>query len=194
MAVISGRPIAQIDEFLQPLQLAVAGVHGSERRGADGEMHLLHTHPLDHVEAAARRWPRHPGCWWRTSAAPRAALPAAARAGGPVPGRDAAGGRRIARPDAAAREDGGRGQAGRREQGPGDRGLPGGAAVRRPPRRSSSATTSPTRSAFPPCSGSAAWASRWAKAPPWPGSACPTPATLRRELEAALAGRPTRTE
>ena len=54
MAVISGRPIAQIDEFLQPLQLAVAGVHGSERRGADGEMHLLHTHPLDHVEAAAR--------------------------------------------------------------------------------------------------------------------------------------------
>ena len=54
MAVISGRPIAQIDDFLQPLELAVAGVHGSERRGADGEMHLLHTHPLDHVEAAAR--------------------------------------------------------------------------------------------------------------------------------------------
>ena len=54
MAVISGRPIAQIDEFLQPLQLAVAGVHGSERRSSDGEMHLLHTHPLDHVETAAR--------------------------------------------------------------------------------------------------------------------------------------------
>ena len=54
MAVISGRPIVQIDEFLHPLQLAVAGVHGSERRGANGEMHLLHTHPLDHVEAAAR--------------------------------------------------------------------------------------------------------------------------------------------
>jgi trehalose 6-phosphate phosphatase len=54
LAVISGRPIAQIDAFLEPLQLAVAGVHGAERRDADGRMHLLHTHPLDHVEEAAR--------------------------------------------------------------------------------------------------------------------------------------------
>jgi trehalose 6-phosphate phosphatase len=62
VAVISGRPIAQIDDFLQPLRLAVAGVHGAERRGADGKMHLLDTHPLDHVEEAARLLAaRHPG-------------------------------------------------------------------------------------------------------------------------------------
>jgi trehalose 6-phosphate phosphatase len=54
VALISGRPIAQIDEFLHPLQLPVAGVHGTERRGADGKVHLLHTQPLDHVEEAAR--------------------------------------------------------------------------------------------------------------------------------------------
>lgn len=54
VAVISGRPIAQLDAFLQPLQLPVAGVHGAERRDARGELHLLHTHPLDRVEAAAR--------------------------------------------------------------------------------------------------------------------------------------------
>jgi trehalose 6-phosphate phosphatase len=55
VGVISGRPIEQIDDFLQPLQLAVAGVHGAERRGADGRMHLLNTHPMDLVEAAARQ-------------------------------------------------------------------------------------------------------------------------------------------
>ena len=62
VAVISGRPIAQIDAFLDPLQLAVAGVHGAERRGADGQLHLLDTHPLDHVEIAARALAaQHPG-------------------------------------------------------------------------------------------------------------------------------------
>jgi trehalose 6-phosphate phosphatase len=54
IAVISGRPIAQIDEFLAPMQLALAGVHGAERRGADGTMTLLDTHPLDRVEEVAR--------------------------------------------------------------------------------------------------------------------------------------------
>jgi trehalose 6-phosphate phosphatase len=54
LAVISGRPIAQIDAFLEPLELPIAGVHGAERRDADGRLHLLHTHPLDHVEQAAR--------------------------------------------------------------------------------------------------------------------------------------------
>ncbi|HEY0826098.1 MAG TPA: trehalose-phosphatase [Ramlibacter sp.] len=62
IAVISGRPIAQIDEFLSPLQLPVAGVHGAERRGAGGEVYLLDTHPLDLVEAAARALAQeHPG-------------------------------------------------------------------------------------------------------------------------------------
>ena len=62
VAVISGRPIAQIDEFLQPLKLPVAGVHGAERRGADGQLHLFNTHPLDHVqEAACALAALHPG-------------------------------------------------------------------------------------------------------------------------------------
>jgi trehalose 6-phosphate phosphatase len=54
VAVISGRPIAQIDAYLAPLKLAVAGVHGAERRAGDGRIELLNTHPLDEVEAVAR--------------------------------------------------------------------------------------------------------------------------------------------
>jgi trehalose 6-phosphate phosphatase len=54
VAVISGRPIAQLDDFLAPLYLAVAGVHGAERRSASGALALLDTHPLDRVEEAAR--------------------------------------------------------------------------------------------------------------------------------------------
>ena len=55
VAVISGRPISQIDDFLRPLQLAAAGVHGAERRSAGGAVTLLSTHPLDVVEQAARK-------------------------------------------------------------------------------------------------------------------------------------------
>lgn len=55
LALISGRPIAQIDAFLQPLRLPVAGVHGAERRSAAGEVTLLSTHPLQHVEEVAAR-------------------------------------------------------------------------------------------------------------------------------------------
>ncbi len=39
LAVISGRPIASIDRFLAPLQLPASGIHGLERRGADGRLH-----------------------------------------------------------------------------------------------------------------------------------------------------------
>jgi trehalose 6-phosphate phosphatase len=53
LALISGRPIEQIDAFLRPLHLPIAGVHGTERRGAAGAMTLLSTHPLQHVEEAA---------------------------------------------------------------------------------------------------------------------------------------------
>lgn len=61
LAVISGRPIEQLDAFLEPLRLPVAGVHGAERRLADGSMDLLNTHPLGHVEATARTLAaRHP--------------------------------------------------------------------------------------------------------------------------------------
>jgi len=53
LAVISGRPIEQIDDFLRPLRLPVAGVHGAERRDSEGEMTLLSTHPLERVQKAA---------------------------------------------------------------------------------------------------------------------------------------------
>jgi len=45
VAVISGRPLIQLDEFLDPLRLPCAGVHGVERRTAQGEVQQL---PLDH--------------------------------------------------------------------------------------------------------------------------------------------------
>jgi trehalose 6-phosphate phosphatase len=53
LALISGRPIEQIDAFLHPLRLSVAGVHGTERRSSDGAVNLLSTHPLQLVEEAA---------------------------------------------------------------------------------------------------------------------------------------------
>ncbi len=53
VALISGRPIEQIDAFLHPLRLPVAGVHGTERRGSDGQVSLLSTHPLQLVEQTA---------------------------------------------------------------------------------------------------------------------------------------------
>jgi trehalose 6-phosphate phosphatase len=54
VAVISGRPIAQIDDYLRPLRLPAAGVHGAERRSASGAMTLLSAPVLDVVEQAAR--------------------------------------------------------------------------------------------------------------------------------------------
>jgi trehalose 6-phosphate phosphatase len=53
VSLISGRPIEQIDAFLKPLTLPAAGVHGAERRGPDGQMSFLNTHPLDVVERTA---------------------------------------------------------------------------------------------------------------------------------------------
>ncbi|WP_041741492.1 trehalose-phosphatase [Collimonas fungivorans] len=41
LAIVSGRPLKQIDHFLSPLRLPVAGVHGAERRSADGRMTQL---------------------------------------------------------------------------------------------------------------------------------------------------------
>jgi trehalose 6-phosphate phosphatase len=62
VAVVSGRPIEQIDAFLQPLRLPVAGVHGAERRRADGSMALAQVLPLEPVEEAAQALARrHPG-------------------------------------------------------------------------------------------------------------------------------------
>jgi trehalose 6-phosphate phosphatase len=53
LALISGRPIEQIDDFLKPLVLPAAGVHGAERRGAGGNIDFMATHSLDLVEHAA---------------------------------------------------------------------------------------------------------------------------------------------
>ncbi|UYO01092.1 MAG: trehalose-phosphatase [Devosia sp.] len=39
-AVLTGREIADIDRFLAPLNLPIAGAHGAERRRADGSMDL----------------------------------------------------------------------------------------------------------------------------------------------------------
>lgn len=54
LAVVSGRPIAQIDAMLAPLVVPVAGVHGSERRDAAGVLHCAPTPTLGPIEACAR--------------------------------------------------------------------------------------------------------------------------------------------
>lgn len=50
VAVVSGRPIQQIDRYLDPLVLSIAGVHGAERRRADGSTAWLDVPPLHAVE------------------------------------------------------------------------------------------------------------------------------------------------
>lgn len=62
LAIVSGRPVAEIDHCLQPLKLPAAGVHGAERRGADGHLRrvvlggeLREAQSL--IEAACRRHP-----------------------------------------------------------------------------------------------------------------------------------------
>lgn len=41
VAVISGRRLADLDQLFEPLRLPAAGVHGAERRGADGRLRQL---------------------------------------------------------------------------------------------------------------------------------------------------------
>jgi trehalose 6-phosphate phosphatase len=54
VAVISGRPVAQIDRLLQPVTLCAAGVHGVERRGADGHLQRLDIADLHRATALVR--------------------------------------------------------------------------------------------------------------------------------------------
>lgn len=62
LALISGRPVAQIDAMLAPLVLPVAGVHGVERRGADGQLHVAATPDVAPVLARAQALASvHPG-------------------------------------------------------------------------------------------------------------------------------------
>ena len=51
LAIVSGRPIEQIDAMLAPLKLPAAGVHGAERRAADGQLHYITVLPLDNARS-----------------------------------------------------------------------------------------------------------------------------------------------
>jgi len=52
LAIVSGRTIAEVDRVLQGAVVAVAGVHGLERRTADGRLERAHPDPaLDIVRA-----------------------------------------------------------------------------------------------------------------------------------------------
>lgn len=54
LAIISGRPLAQIDTLLAPLCLPAAGIHGAERRETDGRLTgtPVSTHILTAIEHA----------------------------------------------------------------------------------------------------------------------------------------------
>lgn len=61
VAVVSGRPIREIDHFLAPLVLSVAGVHGAERRRADGTLAHQAVQPMQAVREAVQALARaHP--------------------------------------------------------------------------------------------------------------------------------------
>jgi trehalose 6-phosphate phosphatase len=62
VAVVSGRPLAEIDHHLPlPQRLSVAGVHGAERRGADGLVRRIAVPPLDGALALVQELvQRHP--------------------------------------------------------------------------------------------------------------------------------------
>lgn len=62
LAVVSGRPIDQIDAMLAPLVVPVAGVHGAERRDAAGVVHYAPIPTLTALELCARALETaHPG-------------------------------------------------------------------------------------------------------------------------------------
>ena len=54
LAIVSGRPIAQIDAMLAPLKLPVAGVHGAERRDYNGQLHVAKAPSLDAAQLILR--------------------------------------------------------------------------------------------------------------------------------------------
>lgn len=53
LAIVTGRPVAQVDEFLAPLQLTCAGTHGAERRIAGMPLVQMPVPCLSRPEAAA---------------------------------------------------------------------------------------------------------------------------------------------
>lgn len=62
LAIVSGRPIAQLDDFLAPLRLITAGAHGAEWRDAQGNVHQLAAAPPGSVVRHAQELvARHAG-------------------------------------------------------------------------------------------------------------------------------------
>lgn len=62
LAIVTGRPVDDIDRFLAPLRLPVAGIHGAQGRQPDGRRWQLAAPALAPVEAAARALQaEHPG-------------------------------------------------------------------------------------------------------------------------------------
>lgn len=53
LALISGRPIAEVDRLFAPMQLPIGGQHGAERRDAVGRMHH-HPHCAKQLDALRR--------------------------------------------------------------------------------------------------------------------------------------------
>lgn len=54
LALISGRPVSDIDGLFAPLRLPAAGQHGAERRDAAGRLHP-HRFPAERLQRAAAR-------------------------------------------------------------------------------------------------------------------------------------------
>jgi len=64
LAIVSGRPVAELDRMLAPLTLPAAGVHGMERRGSDGVLRQLPAPDFTAVRTQAHALAaRHPGLW-----------------------------------------------------------------------------------------------------------------------------------
>lgn len=62
LALVSGRRLLDLDEFLAPLQLPIAGEHGALRRNADGFLLSAPAVDFQHVlDAAEKLLRRHPG-------------------------------------------------------------------------------------------------------------------------------------
>ncbi len=61
VAIVSGRPVSQIDHHLREVVLCVAGVHGAERRGSDGRFRRMAVPMLDDaavpIASLCRRFP-----------------------------------------------------------------------------------------------------------------------------------------
>ncbi|MHB2264632.1 trehalose-phosphatase [Aliihoeflea sp. PC F10.4] len=54
LAIVTGRPVQQIDRLVEPLLLPVAGVHGMSRRAFDGTVHTTQHDPSTFAEVQSR--------------------------------------------------------------------------------------------------------------------------------------------